>query len=375
MSHPLKLRRAAVAAAAIAAALCFPLAADGKEPPPGPVKIIKWSMRWDRFGKKGIVEATFKNNSPKRVSKVNVDIEFLDDNGKVAKKTSWYASTIYSFGTGKMKRTLFNCPIFQRYRIRLKGVQEEKDVEQYFEGRYWPDKPGDDPELPKPIVLAKGAADVRVIASREELKKRGRRKESLKITGTVQNLGDCPAENIEVVIKLILEETTKAKGKKRGKVKEKPEKEKKKKTAKEIRCRVPTSRLEPNRTASFSTFLKQLPDYTTYDYEVEFDSVGGPVAEAETEVKPFELQAGPLVLKDCTLAKKDGLFKGTLINQGKKGVTDVIVSIKIEKKGKNATHEIKPGGVISPGAQVSLIKATTPGYEKFSVDVQFEEKE
>ena len=109
----LQLGLCAVLVTVLAVPACFPAAADDKaEPPKGPVKVAKWSMRWDRFGKKGIVEATFKNSSPKRISKVKVDLEFLNDAGKVAKRTSWYCSVIYSFGTGKMKRTIFNCPIF-----------------------------------------------------------------------------------------------------------------------------------------------------------------------------------------------------------------------------------------------------------------------
>jgi hypothetical protein len=379
---------AAVLAAALALSPCLPTAAGDKaEPPKGPVKVTKWSMRWDRFSKKGMVEASFKNNSPKRISKVNVNLEFLDDAGKIAKRASWYSSVIYSFGTGRMKRTMFNCPIFQRYRIRLTAEQEGEPIEQYFEGRYWPDKPGDNPELPKEIVLAQGEADVRVIASREELKKKGKKKESLTITGTVQNLGDCPAEKIQVVVKLLLEGTTAPKKKqkktvkrdKKGrKIEEKEEKKdgKNVKTVRELRCGVPTSRLEPNRTASFKVFLNQVPDHNKYDYEVEFDSIGGPpVAKEESEAKAFELQAGPLLLKDCTIGKDDGLLKGTLINQGKKKVYDIVISVRIERKKKTTTHEIKPGRGIEPGEEVELVELTTAGYEKFAIDIAFQEQE
>ncbi len=364
---------------------CLSIAADGKaEPPKGPVKVTKWSMRWDRFSKKGIVEASFKNNSPKRISKVKADLQFLDDAGKIAKRSSWYSSVIYSFGTGTMKRTIFNCPIFQRYRIKLTADREGKEIQQYFEGRYWPDKPGDNPELPREIVLAEGAADVRVIASREELKKTGRKNESLTITGTVQNLGDCPAEKIQVVIKLLLAKAPKTKNPKQTvkrdktgrKVDAEAEAEKNAKTVKELRCGVPTSRLEPNRTASFRLVLNKVPDHNKYDYGVEFDSIGGPpVAKEEAGTKAFELQAGPLLLKDCTIDKKDGLLRGTLVNQGKKTVYDIVISIRIEKKKKHTTHNIELRHEIAPGEEAELVELTTAGYEEFAINIAFQEKE
>ena len=324
--------------------LAVPLPAADVESP-GPMAIKKWSIRWDRFKRKVIIDATFSNTSVKRVSRLSVVLEFFSDKGKLAKRSSPWRK----YGVGGKAATRMNlrtyCPPFSRYRVKVTGTAKEP-FEQLFEGKYWPDKPGDTPDIPQPVVYAKGTADVRVMGSRAEYRKVSKRREAMRISGMVQNMGDKPAKNVVVTITMIAKE--------------------KAVWTKDIA--VKSTKLEPGATAPFSVIVKRLPHHTSITYHVDFDDPTKTTEEALT-IEKFDVEAGPLIIKDCFIDPKTGLFTGTLINKSRETVTDTVVNISIEKAGVTTTYKIKPGGPIKPGDNLPLIKATMPGLDSFGVNV------
>jgi hypothetical protein len=233
----------------------------------------------------------------------------------------------------------------------MTGNAAKKPFEQVFEGKYWPERPGDTPEIPEPVVFGIGTADVRVTGSRTAYLKLRRGLEAMQILGTVQNMGDCPARNVTIAVKML-------NGKKVVWTKD---------------IAIKASSLAAKATAPFSVIVNPLPNHTSITYHVNFDSVETK-EEGPVTVKKFDIDAGPLLIKDCYLNPKTGLFTGTLINKGGKTLYDVIVNINIEKSGATTFHKIQLGGEIKPGDSFDLIKATPPGFDTLGVDVGFQEK-
>ena len=333
----------------LSAVLAVPLRAGEKSKPTGPMTISKWSIRWDRFKKRIIIDATFSNTSVKRVSDFRVTLEFFDDIGKLAKKSPpWRKSYLSGRAETRMKLRM-GCPYFQMYRVRLSG-KAEGAFQQIFEGKYWPDKPGDMPAMPEPVVFARGMADVRVTGSRTEYLKMKKGRESLKISGTVRNMGDQPAEHVVVTITLL--------------------DEKKSVWTRDIAIKAP--KLAPRATAPFSVIVKRMPHYTKVTCNVDFDSVE--TTGKFRTIGKFDIEARPLIIKDCIIDSKTGLFTGTLMNKGKKIVTGIVVNISVEKAGATTIYKIKPAGDVKPGDSLSLIKTTIPEFDNFGVNVGFWEK-
>lgn len=317
--------------------------------PTAPIVIEKWSIHWDRLAGKAVIDATFKNSSKKRLSDLVVVLEFIDERGiTVRKSLPWRKSYLSGSSRARMKLNVAGCPSFKQYYVKLSGTAEEP-FEQVFEGRYWPEKLGATPQPPEPVVIVKGTASVRLIGSSEELV-RIRKREGLVISGTVKNMGDKPAEKVVVVIQLLRKE----------------------RVLKEEECKIKGAKLYPGKSASFRTVIKRPPNYTRVRYIVKFK---GPEPEGyeDLEAESFDIDAGPILLEDCRIDPKSGLFTGTLVNQSGKTLRDIIVTISITKGGATTSYDVAPGGEIKPNDRISLIKATTPGYDTFSIDVAFSE--
>lgn len=337
---------------ACAVFLCLFTAPAVSQESGGPIVIIeeKWSMKWDRFKRRLFVDASIQNVSSNRLSGVRVALELFSDTGALVKTITWNKPRISPSSRASMKMRDAGVAPFNRYRITITGRAGREDFNQLFEGTYLPDKPGAIPTVPRETVRAIGMADVRVIGSREELIKVSKREEAMKISGTVQNLGDTPASNIEIVVNLMDD----------GKL------------VRQERCRISKETLEAGQSSSFTSILRRLPRYDKVVYKVKFKSVmSAAVNRKFEEVKPFDVEAPPLMLKNCVINPRNGLFKGTLINGGKKDVTGVVITIDIQKDGTKKLFKIQPGGTIGPGEKLLLTKATLPGYDGFSVNIEF----
>ncbi len=332
-----------------------------QEAPKPEVAIKSWDIRWGRFEKLLLLEAGLVNTTTKAVTNVEVKLKLFGDAGEVVHESlPKYVGTLYPGTTRKVKMK-FSCPYFSRYRFIVRGRMEgEKEDKQWiFWGRYWPTKPGETPQPPGYVVYARGAADVRVIGSSEQVIRRIRGRDALQIRGTVQNFGDKPAEHVTVVVTFM-----DGAGKKTY----------------EDRIKLEGATIEPGAKKNFSRLYNTAPTYRRILYDVKFDTVGGVEspqavqAAPATAVEKIEMTVGPLKFEDCTLDYNKGLIKGKIVNTGAKTVEKVVITLTVNKGKKKKTFRIEPGGSIAPRKQVSFIKALVPGMDGFSINVEYKEK-